>query len=171
MYSILQHDVTGLADPRKAHLFGLGRCATKAKALVGRPSDVDERLRLLSVWERYRRRRCLPLIVCRSADWGLHTRTSTCKPLLGSRCDGKASVLPLPDLSESGHALPARGARDDGCSAPRAAALRVRRVSMGVLLLREGRSRGVMVIHPGLLSPAGVRTRLTGLPPWIARVR
>jgi len=49
MYSILQRDVTGLAYPRKAHLLGLGRCATKAKALVGRPGDIVERLRLLSV--------------------------------------------------------------------------------------------------------------------------
>ena len=49
MYSILQRDVTGPAYPRKAHLLGLGRCATKAKALIGRPSDVVELLRLLSV--------------------------------------------------------------------------------------------------------------------------
>jgi hypothetical protein len=49
MRSILQRDVTGLSYPRKARVFGLGPCSTKAKALVGRRGDVVERLRLLSV--------------------------------------------------------------------------------------------------------------------------
>jgi hypothetical protein len=76
MYSILQRDVTGLAYPRKAHLLGLGRCATKPKALIGRPGDIVKRPAVTVGWERYRRRRCPPSIVCRSADGRLRWRVT-----------------------------------------------------------------------------------------------